>query len=182
MRFSFIFLCLCFALPAVAGQQKLFQLYRTNYYTEKTMEFSANIDDKSCSFQGKSPISVYFVSTQTGTRLKEFSSRNRKYFGAQYLSRSAQFLQFTFRSLTEAGATVGKSYSLAVELEKTGGRCESLVSFLDGDAKALLAPLQRMEVEFHLKKYPLISGLHPAGVNWVRLKGSEQRCVIGRCP
>lgn len=186
MKSILMILLVIFSVKSFAGTYALFQLYRTNYYTEKTVQYVVKVKDTSCEFDGSKPVKAYFVNTSNSQYHSELNaasvfSQNKKYMGPRIQSKSDDYLIFDFRSLKEAAASEGKSYAIGVELEKKGSKCVPLVSFLNSSNESIMTPFKRIEVEFKLVEMTGF-GMQPESVNWAKIKGSGSRCVVGSCP
>jgi hypothetical protein len=182
MKFlSFLVLIL---LPtfSFAKSARLFSIYRTNYYTDRTLAYDLDYDDKNCRITDTQPIRTYFVSSSSGAKLNgSLSAQNKNYFNARSInSPNAQTLNFKFKAINELEALLGRNLSIQVELMNTSKGCSPKINFLSSGS-VFLNDLRTIDVEFILKN---IAGLgeHPQGISWVKLKGkAQQKCLYGKC-
>lgn len=162
------------------GQSRLFSLFRTNYYTEKTMVYDLVVDNN-CKSAQKIPLKVYFINTQSGQSLKDFSKQNQDYFYPRNVQWSkSDTLTFGFKALDEVGRKMNRTLRIQVTMAVSGGRCQSQVSLLSSQ-QSLFTPLKGFEVEFRLKDYGAL-GKHPEDILWASVFGSGKvTCLTGPC-
>ncbi len=165
---------------AQATTVRLFSLYRTNYYPEKTMVYDLEYDAADCRITDRQPISVYFVSTNSGTRLDGFSAQNRDYFNAREMtSPTAQALNFTFKAVNELEANLGSDLKFSISLVKNKSSCAVQTNFLKA-GKVAVQGLRKINVNFNLKNI-LGLGEQPSSINWLKLIGQSSKCLVGSC-
>ncbi len=170
-----VFLGLIFqASPGWSQSAALFQLYRTNYYPHRTMQYAVNFD-ASCQIQKQNPFRVYFVETGTGQPVDGFSNYNKEYFNPRQVRVSGAEAQFTFKSLESVSEKAGANYSLRLRLQKLGSRCVPQVDLFNGSGRAV-DKLDTFVVEFDLN----IAG-QPKGFNWAAAYGQSAFCLVGQC-
>ncbi len=170
-----------FYSPSMAATTNLFTLYRTNYFPEKTYSYQLEYDEQSCRITAKHPISVFFISTSTGAKLKGFSGYNKEYFQAQSInSPNAQSLTFSFKAIRELESILKQRLQIQLQLTKTENSCRIQTNFLT-NGQILVSDLKKIDVEFVLKNQPPF-GLQPANINWLKLFSSKtSKCLTGMC-
>ncbi len=177
---ALLVLTVVFSAHFASAKSRLFSLYRTNYYTEKTMVYDLK-HDQDCNIPSTSAFDVYFVQTKNGQRLSDFSKQNRDYFfPTQIVKESASTLRFKFKALDEMGQKMNKSLALRVSIVKTGQKCRTQLDLVSGQS-LVFSNLIRFEVEFILKEY-LAFGKQPSGLSWVAVfSPKNQVCLLGSC-
>lgn len=165
-----------------AKTARLFSIYRTNYYTEKTLAYDLDYDDETCRITDSQPIRTYFISSSSGAKLNSsLSAQNKNYFNARSINSSdAQTLNFKFKAINELESLLGRNLNIQVELIKTSKGCSAKTNFLSS-GNVFVSDLRTIDVEFILKNMAGL-GEHPQGISWVKLKGkTQQKCLFGKC-
>lgn len=180
---SLLLICLVF-IPTVlqAKTARLFSIYRTNYYSDRSIAYDLQYDSETCRITDPQPIRTYFISSSSGAKLSNsLSGYNRDYFSARSLSSiNAQTLSFKFKAINELEALLGSSLKIQVELIKNGANCTANTIFLSS-GKLFFRELQHIDVEFVLQNFMGL-GEHPQGISWVRLRNPKQKkCLFGKC-
>lgn len=176
----FVFTLLIFTQNSYAATSRLFSLYRTNYYPEKTMVYDLEYDQNTCRVTERQPISVYFVSTNSGGKLSGFSPQNRDYFNAREItSADANTLNFTFKAVNEIEAKLQSQLNFQVTLQQKNNRCEIKTNFLKNNS-VFVQSLRKIDVNFNLTEMPGL-GEQPSGINWVKFSGAQSKCLLGQC-
>lgn len=160
--------------PALAKTQKVFELYRTNYYTEKTMRYAVTLDS-TCQLDSKNPVIVYFVDTKTKNYVEGFSKYNKEYFQPNILQIASEMAEFNFKSLKEVSKKAGSDYSILVETIKSGSQCKVNADLLK-NGKVVVSGLNKVDAEFELNVLN-----QPKGFKWVKASGNQKFCLVGSC-
>ncbi len=178
--FTYFVLILFFTQTSFAATARLFSLYRTNYYPEKTMVYDLEYDQSTCRVTERQPVSVYFVATNSGGKLSGFSPQNRDYFNAREISSpSASTLNFTFKAVNELESKVQSQLTFQVSLQMKNSKCEIKTNFLKNGSNFVQA-LRKVDVNFNLTQMPGL-GEQPSGINWVKFIGQQSKCLMGKC-
>lgn len=177
--FIFIFLIL-FTTLSQAKSMRLFSLHRANYYPEKTMVYDLEYDESTCRITNRQPVSVYFVSTNAGSKLSGFSAQNRDYFNARELkSPNGSTVSFTFKAVNELESKLRSEIVFQVQLTKTETQCLAQTTVLK-NGNTYVQNLKKISVHFNLRNIPGL-GNQPSGIDWVSLSGQPSRCLFGSC-
>ena len=144
------------------------------------MVYDLQYDSSSCKLSGSEPIQVYFVDTQSGKPVSGFSNQNRRYFWPRYLEKTARGVSFTFQGLQEVSKKRNENLFINVGVEPTSQGCQVVSEFVSQEKNLLTAQFYRVEMEFVLEEKPFL-GLQPADINWLKIMGTRNLCLWGKC-
>lgn len=167
------------SLVANADTKTVLTLTRVNYKNYKLLHYDIEFDSQTCSINTKRPFDVYYEDIRTGERMSDFSSDSEKYFGPRIDSKqvSAHEAVLNFKSLEEIQKATGTPARIVVKVQGASGRCttEAWIGYADQSYI-----LDHMDI-----KVTKTFGF-PTGVEWLQLKGHDDRgpivdCVVGSC-
>ena len=175
--FTFILLL---TTSAQASQMKLFEVFRTNYFTEKTMIYSVDVDKGSCQFKKDPVFDIYYVETANKKRINEdLNSHNQIYTNPKSVevSDDGKMLSFTSRAVRAMGNKFGQELFIEVLLPNSGKR-RPTVQMVTGSG-VLLPKLKRIEMKLNLNGNGNPKALNP--LKATRIIGAGNICIVGNC-